>query len=230
MRGIVLTAALLLALPAAAQQHQHPQPAQPAQQGHAHDPDHAAAHATGIPEGWQVRLDRPNSTAPIHFMAMEGHLHAVLGPAGIFYQPAMTANGAFTAQGTFTLNKPSAHPEAFGLMVGGQNLDADNQDYLYFIVRQDGKFMVKHRAGTETHTLFDWTEHAAVQRPNAQGSATNALAIEAGPAGARFLVNGTEVANLPRVPMLNTDGVVGLRLNHNLDVLVRDFGVHPAGH
>jgi hypothetical protein len=232
MRGIILTAAVLAAAtPAAAQQHQHggqhqhPQPAQPAQAGQ--HGDHAAAHATGIPEGWQARLDRPGSTAGIHFMSMNGHLHAVLGPAGIFYQPTATASGAFTAQGTFTLNKPSAHPEAFGMFLGGRNLEADNQDYLYFLVRQDGKFMVKHRAGSETHTVIDWTEHAAVQRPGADGKATNTLAVQTHPGGVRFLVNGTEVGALPRG--VNTDGVYGLRLNHNLDVVITNFGVQPAG-
>jgi hypothetical protein len=230
MRGIILTAAVLAAaMPAAAQQHQHggqhQHPARPAQAGqHA---DHAGAHATGIPAGWQARLDRPGSTAGIHFMSMDDHLHAVLGPAGIFYQPTATATGAFTAQGTFKLNKPSAHPEAFGLFLGGRNLEADNQDYLYFLVRQDGKFLVKHRAGNETHTLIDWTEHAAVQRPGADGKATNTLAVQSHPGGVRFLVNGTEVGALPRV--VNTDGVYGLRLNHNLDVVITDFGVQPAG-
>ncbi|HEU4881814.1 MAG TPA: hypothetical protein VFT45_06205 [Longimicrobium sp.] len=220
MRGIILSLAVLAAVPAAAQ-HQHG--AQPAA-GHG---DHAAPHATGIPEGWQARLDRPGSTDGIHFMNMDGHLHAVLGPAGIFYQPESTASGAYTAQGTFTLNRPSAHPEAFGLFLGGRNLQADNQDYLYFLVRQDGKFMVKHRAGSETHTLIDWTEHAAVQRPGADGKATNTLAVQTSAAGVRFLVNGTEVGSLPRG--VNTDGTYGLRLNHNLDVVITDFGVHPAG-
>lgn len=224
MRAIVLTMALLASVPAAAQQqHQHGQAGQQGQ--HA---DHGAAHATGIPEGWQMRLDRPNSTAPIHFMSMEGHLHAVLGPAGIFYQPAMTATGAFRAQGTFTLNKPSAHPEAYGLLLGGRDLQGEGQDYLYFLVRQDGKFLVKHRAGSETHTLIDWTDHAAVQRPGADGKSTNTLAVDSRADGVRFLVNGTEVGTLPRG--VNTDGIVGLRLNHNLDVMVTEFAVHPAGH
>lgn len=222
MRAFVLTVALLAAVPAAAQQHQHGQGAQ--QQGqHA---DHGAAHATGIPAGWEHRLDRPGSTAPIHFMSMNGHLHAVLGPAGIFYQPTATATGAYRAQGTFTLNKPSAHPEAFGLFLGGRDLQGPNQDYLYFLVRQDGKFMVKHRAGNETHTVIDWTEHAAVRRPGADGKATNTLAVDTGPTGVRFMVNGTEVGALPRG--VNTDGVYGLRLNHNLDVMITDFGVQPA--
>lgn len=221
MRAITLTMALLAAVPAAAQQHQHGQ-------GQGQHADHGAAHATGIPAGWEMRLDRPNSTAPIHFMSMEGHLHAVLGPAGIFYQPTSTATGAYRAQGTFTLNKPSEHPEAFGMFVGGRDLQGAGQDYLYFLVRQDGQFMVKHRAGTETHTLIDWTEHAAVRRPGADGKATNTLAVDSSPTDVRFLVNGTEVGTLPRG--VNTDGVYGLRLNHNLDVVITDFAVHPAGH
>lgn len=223
MRGIVLTVALLAAVPAAAQQHQHGQAGQQHGAGHA---DHGAAHATGIPAGWEVRLDRPNSTAPIHFMSMNGHLHAILGPAGIFYQPTATATGAYTARGTFTLNKPSEHPEAFGLFLGGRNLQEANQDYLYFLVRQDGHFMVKHRAGNETHTLIDWTANPAVRQPGADGKATNTLAVESHAQGVRFLVNGTEVGTLPRG--VNTSGVYGLRLNHNLDVMVRDFGVQPG--
>ena len=221
MRGIFVTAALLaLAAPAAAQ-HQHPQ--QPAQ---GHDADNAAHAATALPDGWQVRLDRPGSTAPVHFMAMDGHYHAILGPAGIFYNPQTTATGAYRLEGTFTLNKPSAHPEAFGMFLGGRDLQGAGQDYLYFLVRQDGKFMVKHRAGTETHTLIDWTEHAAVRRPGADGTAANTLAVDVGAQTVRFLVNGTEVGTLPH--QVNTDGVVGLRLNHNLDVTVADFAVHPA--
>ena len=38
----------------------------------------------------------------------------------------------------------------------------------------------------------------------------------------RFLVNGTEVTTLPRA--VNTNGIVGLRLNHNIDVAMWAFG------
>lgn len=225
MRGIIVMAALLAAAVPAAAQHNH---GGQQQGGHQHAAGHAhGGDGHGTPEGWVSRLDRPGSTQPVHFMNMDGRLHAILGPAAIFYNPANTASGAFRAQGTFTLNKPSAHPEAFGLLLGGRNLDAENQDYLYFLVRQDGKFLVKHRAGDETHTVIDWTEHAAVQRPGADGKAVNALAVESSANGVRFLVNGTEVGALPRG--VNTAGIVGLRLNHNIDVIIDDFGVVPAG-
>lgn len=217
MRGILLTTLLLAAAaPAAAQGHDHTQSA-------------TGGHAHAMPAGWTARLDRANANAAdLMFMQMGTGFHAVTGPAAILYNPATTATGSYTATGTFRQNQASAHPEGYGLFIGGRNLTADNQDYLYFIVRQDGKYMIKHRAGAETHTLADWTANPAVRAIDAQGQATNALSVTSTPTHVRFAVNGTQVAEFPRAPMLNTDGAVGLRMNHNLDVAVTDFAVTPA--
>ena len=185
---------------------------------------------TQLPAGWHVRLDKADaSTAEVKFATMGSGYHVTLGPAAVFYNPTHTAKGEYRARATFTQTRPSQHPEAYGLVVGARNLDGPKQDYLYFLVRQDGKFLVKHRAGAETHTLFDWTEHSAVAKAGSSGKMTNELAIEAGAHGARFLVNGTEVAKLDRGPNLNTDGIVGLRVNHNLDVHIDNFGIERGG-
>jgi hypothetical protein len=219
MRAFVVLAALLAAVPAAAQ-HQHGQGHQHGQAGeHAHHP------AGVLPAGWEARLDRPGPMDNVRFMEMEGHQHAILGPSAIFYRPADVADGEYRLSGTFRQNRLTRHPEAYGLILGGRDLQGEGQDYLYFLVRQDGKFLVKHRAGSETHTLMDWTEHEAVRRPGEDGRATNTLAVDVAAAGVRFLVNGTEVGALQRVPMLNTDGVYGLRINHGLDVRVDGFGI-----
>lgn len=218
MRALVLTAALLVAVPAAAQQH--------GQHQHGAAGGHGEHHPAGVlPAGWEARLDRPGGMENVRFMEMEGHQHAILGPAAIFYRSADTATGTYRLGGTFRQNRATAHPEGYGLILGGRDLQGEAQDYLYFLVRQDGRFMVKHRAGDETHTLIDWTEHSAVQRPDAGGRAVNTLAVDVADSGVRFLVNGTEVGSVPRVQYLNTDGVYGLRINHNLDVRVDDFGV-----
>ncbi|HSJ64425.1 MAG TPA: hypothetical protein VK922_11085, partial [Gemmatimonadaceae bacterium] len=116
----------------------------------------------------------------------------------------------------------------YGLFYGGNNLEAEQQDYLYFIVRQDGKFMIRHRAGAEVHTLMPWTESAAVKTPDASGKATNTLTARATTDALTFLVNGTEVHTLPRAAAaakMNIDGIVGLRVNHNLDVHVGKLAV-----
>jgi hypothetical protein len=224
MRRSILTLALLAAAtPLAAQQHgghEH-------REGHAH---HAGHHQPGvIPDGWQVRLDRAAATVDqVTFMSHDGYVHLVLGPSGLFYRPEHVASGEYTAAATFTQNRAPHHPESYGLFVGGRDLDGEGQDYLYFLVRGDGRYLVKHRGGAETHTLIDWTEHPAVRPADAEGKATNTLAVQAGDFGVRFLVNGTEVGELARVPYLTTDGIVGLRVNHNLDVKVQDFSITPG--
>jgi hypothetical protein len=228
MRCSILTLALLTAaVPLAAQQHggHH-------HGGHQHGegPHHAGHHQPGvIPDGWRVRLDRAAATVDqVTFMSHDGYVHLVLGPSGIFYRPDHSASGEYTAAATFTQNRAPHHPESYGLFVGGRDLEGGAQDYLYFLVRGDGRYLVKHRGGAETHTLIDWTEHPAVRPADAEGKATNALAVQAGDFGVRFLVNGTEVGQLPRSPHLTTDGVVGLRVNHNLDVKMRDFAITPG--
>ena len=210
MRKLLAISALLaLATPAAAQD--------------------AAADAKAadleFPAGWQIRLDRPNANVnDVRFFVAGDGLHATTGPAAIFWHPDNVAEGEFGARATFIQMKPSRHPEAYGIFVGGRDLDGDAQDYFYFLIRQDGKFLVKHRAGAETHTIIDWTAHEAVRPAGDDGRATNTLEMRVRAGDVRFLVNGVEVAKLDRVPYLNTDGIVGLRVNHNLDVHIDGFG------
>lgn len=188
----------------------------------------AAQEPAPTPEGWQVRPDRPDASAEnIRFITMGDGYHVTLGPAAIFYHPGNTASGEYRVHATFTQTRRTDHPEAYGLFVGGRDLQVEEQDYLYFLVRQDGRFLVKHRAGEETHTLVDWTEHESVERIQSSGRATNTLTIESARDAVRFLVNGIDVAGLDRAPMLNTDGVVGFRVNHNLDLHIAGFEIEP---
>jgi hypothetical protein len=216
MRNIVsLIAVLACATPVAAQ-HNHGQ----AQGGTSH------SHAAGqLPAGWKARPDRANAdTSAIHFMAMDGGFHAVLGPAAIFYRPADQARGAYTLQARFNQRKAPTHPEAYGLMLGGRGLEGPDLQYFYFLVRGDGKFAVKHRAGAEVHDIQDWTEHAAITKQNAQGVASNLVAVQVADTGLTLMVNGTAVATFPQIRGQGTEGVYGLRINHNLDVLVDQYG------
>jgi len=56
---------------------------------------------------------------------------------------------------------------------------------------------------------------------------SNELAIAVDRATVRFLINGVEVAQQPRAK-LAADGIVGLRVNHQLDVLVEKLNVTPG--
>ena len=216
LAGLALT--LLAAAPLSAQMNG----------GKAHDPD-VKADGGALPAGWMGRTDRPNTKIEdAKFVTMGPGFHVTSGPAAIYWRDGSTTSGPFTATATFTQTKAPMHPEAYGIFFMGKNLQAADQSYAYFLVRGDGKVMVKHRAGSEVHTLLDWTENAAVHKQDASGKATNTLTVDATKADSvRLLVNGTEVAALPVAHLGSPDGIVGLRVNHNLDVHIASFGVTP---
>ena len=170
-------------------------------------------------EGWQARLDQgSNASAALAFRTMGGGVHASTGGSGaaIFWQPNSMAKGNYTISASFTLTKPSNHPNGYGLVLGGSDLSGPDQRYTYFVVRQDGRFLIKKRNGGQTPTVVNWTPHAAIAQPDG-GTSTNVLSVEVGATQVRFLVNGTEVSTQPR-SAVDTEGTTGLRVNHFLDV------------
>lgn len=206
--------------------------AAPAAAQHTDHSAHAshAGHGAGgqMPEGWQGRVDRESQNlADVRFMTMGDAFHVITGPHVILWQPDHTASGQFRASVTYTQRRAPERPESYGLLVGGTDLDAPDQDYLYFMIRHDGRYLIRHRMGDEVHTLAEWTESPAVRRATADASAENTLAIEARADRVHFIVNGTTVQSFDRVPMLNTDGIVGVRVGHNLDVHFRELTVTP---
>jgi hypothetical protein len=180
-----------------------------------------------LPEGWTLRLDREDAPAPPRFFPAGDGLHVTSGPAAIYYQPAQVMKGDFRISATFTQTKAPQHPEALGLFIGGKNLDKPDQEYGYLLVRGDGKYAIKHRAGAEVHTVQDWTEHAKVNKQDAAGKATNSLAIEVSGEKVRLLINGEATASFDRKNFFQTQGMLGMRINHHLDVHISDFKVEP---
>ncbi|MBI4419710.1 MAG: hypothetical protein HY560_02715, partial [Gemmatimonadetes bacterium] len=122
--------------------------------------------------------------------------------------------------------KAAQHAEGYGLFVGGKNLQSAAPTYTYFLVRQDGQFIIKQFTGAGQPAFVNdgWTAHAAVNKPDANGKQTNELAIGVSTGKASFTVNGKEVFSTD-ASKLSTDGIVGLRVNHNLDVHVGGFAV-----
>jgi hypothetical protein len=86
------------------------------------------------------------------------------------------------------------------------------------LLRKDGAFLVKRREGGATETLIPWTKHAAVV-PHTEGTAKNVLAVDVATDSVRIVVNDQQVAALDRTNLV-TDGQVGLRVNHALNVHV----------
>ena len=187
-------------------------------------PEPAASGGVTV-EGWEVRLDQGTDPADVlSFRTMGSGLHATTGGSGtaIFWQSDSMHKEDYTISASFTQVQPSSHPNAYGLIFGGSDLAGPDQRYSYFVVREDGQFLIKKRMGSEVPTVVDWTPHAAINALDAEGRAMNTLAVEVGSDQVRFLVNGTEVTTQPR-SAVDTDGITGLRVNHELDVHIGDL-------
>jgi hypothetical protein len=140
------------------------------------------------------------------------------GPAHIAWRSADTASGAYTVEATIAQMEKPEHPEAFGILLGGSDLSGDAQRYTYFLVRGTGEILVKVREGADTKDIVSWTKVAGVPAQDEAGKATYTFAAAVAADSVRFSVNGTPVAAVA-AGSIPTDGLVGLRINHNLHVL-----------
>jgi hypothetical protein len=188
--------------------------------------------AAQAPQGWKMRVDRsaeasdPDAPGDIKFVTMGGGFHATNPKAAVYWNPANTAKGAYTLKGTFTLMKPSGHTNYYGLVFGGSGLEGAQQSYLYFVVAQNGSWLIKQRNGDATSVVSPKTPNDAVKKPDDTGKSTNALEVRVGADKVDFVVNGTVVhSDAKSGALANTDGIYGIRVNHLLEVQVDGFGV-----
>lgn len=186
--------------------------------------------------GWSGRVDPNEEKQGVKITATrlvpEGDgMHVTSGPAAIYWNPANRGTGSYTVKATFTLGRGARGAEYYGVFAGGSRLDAAGQNYLYCVIAANGTFTVKHRFGGEVHELAGRTAHAAIRKASAQGEATNEVAWRVTPARTSCLVNGTEVWGYPSRDLVgpgkleSNEGVVGLRVNHNLDLRITGFAL-----
>ena len=190
----------------------------------------AVTVAAQTPQGWKVRVDRstnaqdPDNTPNLVFKAMGKGLHVKGGPAGTFWNPATTASGNYTLKATFNLQEPSNHTNYYGLVFGGSDLDAATQAYTYFVIAQNGMFQVRQRQGEAVTDVVRRATNAAVRQPGADGKSTNTLEVRVNGDTVSYVVNGTVLHSGPKGGV-KTDGLVGVRVNHVMDVQFEGFEV-----
>ncbi len=183
----------------------------------------AAPVAAQSMDGWQLRVDRstnaadPDDVPEVDVSEMDGKLRVATGPAAVVWDDDSKAMGEYMLSGTFVLERPSDHNNYYGLVFGGADLGTSSQNYLYFLISQNGMFLVKHRANDEAvHTIVGATEHEAINQPEGDTS-SNELAVRVGSTSIDFIVNGTIVHTEAREGMASrTDGVYGVRVNHRI--------------
>jgi len=223
-RAFTLVMALALALPAGSGAQDQ-------------DPDRKVAGGGIRVKGWQGRIDpaaaKKGSTINDSRFEQKGDaLHLAIGPAAIYWNPAHTATGNFTVKGTFRETKPdTSHPHPYGVFIGGQKLDTPDLSLVYCIAYSDGSFLVRGFNGASVVQVGKRQPHAAVNKPAADGSVTNEVAWQVRDDRAECVINGTTVASYPRSELVgpgrleSTEGIVGIRVSHNVDVTVTGFGI-----
>ena len=189
--------------------------------------------AAQSPKGWKVRADRstsatdPDAAGSITFVTEGSGFHATNPQAAVFWNPANTASGNYTLKGTFTLLKPSGHNNYYGLVFGGSDLDGPQQSYIYFLIAQNGTWLIKRRDGDgRSDNIAPRTPNDAVKKPDASGKSTNVLEVRVAADKIDYAVNGTVVHSTPKSGnTAKTDGIYGIRVNHLLDVQIDSFGL-----
>src|ERR1051325_249726 len=131
--------------------------------------------AAQTPQGWKMRVDRsaaasdPDAPGDIKFVTSGSGFHATNPQAAVYWNPSNTASGNYTLKATFTLLKPSGHVNYYGLVFGGSDLEGAQQTYSYFVIAQNGTWLIKKREGNATPTVAPKTPDDAVKKPDDTG-------------------------------------------------------------
>jgi hypothetical protein len=153
-----------------------------------------------------------------------GELVIITGPHAVLWMPdAAPLEPPYTLRAVLQKRVGRIH-EGFGVVFGGESLDApeEQQLYSYFLIRGDGSFLIRRREGAALLILRGWTTNRAIRRDRDGVGQPNELRVEVGVETTIFRVNGTELAQLPTAD-LQVVGVPGLRVAHNIELVVREF-------
>jgi cytochrome c peroxidase len=188
--------------------------------------------------GWAGKIDPNEERAGLVLnnakLALLGpDLQVTTGPTVTYWNPANTAAGDYTVQATFTEAKymdQNTHAHPYGLVIAGNDLGTATESLLYCSAYGDGKFIVRG-FGPAPFQLGGAT-HAAVNKAAGKGSpVTQEVAMSVRGDKIECAINGTIVASYDKASVVapgkltSTDGVFGIRVGHNTDVVVKGLGV-----
>lgn len=204
--------------------------------GHAQDESIAVADGGIHVEGWAGRIDAQEVRAGLRLedasLASRGaDLHVRTGPAVTYWRDADAASGNYTVSATFTEHEYMAlnnHPHPYGIVIAGNGMGTDDQNYLYCAAYGDGRFIVRG-FGPEPFQMNGrrGEEHEAVSRAPGQGQpVTQQIAMTVRDGTVTCSINGAVVASYDRADVVQdgrlttTDGAYGIRFGHNTEATV----------
>ncbi len=216
VKGFAIAAALALAVCAVAAQ----------------DPDRKVAGGGITAKGWMGKVDagaakQGKTVNDSTFMEMGGGLHAQVGPAAVYWNPANVAKGDYRVKATFKETKvTSDHPHPYGLFIGGSRLDTETPNLLYCVAYGSGEYLVRGFSDGKAMTVSKRAPASSVHKAGADGGVTQDIAWTVKGDRAECSINGAVVAAFDKADLVgpgkleSTDGIYGIRVSHNLDVMI----------
>ena len=205
---------------------------------HAQDADKKVAGGGITVKGWQGKADAGNKqglTITDAKFAPEGKdIRITTGPAALYWNPAQVGKGDYTVKATFREPKQTYnHPHPFGVFIGGSGLDTDAANALYCVAYRNGNYVVRGFSnGKPWGPVRKPTPHEAVKKAESQDAeVVQEVALSVKGDKVECMINGAsvwsgtkaDVTGDGKVP--STDGIAGIRLSHNSDVIVSNFSV-----
>jgi hypothetical protein len=190
-------------------------------------------------DGWMGRIDAQEVRAGMRLedarLARRGEaLHVRTGPAVTYWNPSNRMTGNYTVTATFTEHEYMAlnnHPHPYGIVIAGNDLDTDNQSYLYCSAYGNGNFIVRG-FGPEPFQMNGrrGEAHDAVAQAAGQGQpVTQQISMSVRDGKVTCAINGTVVASYDVGDVVKdgqlkaTDGVWGIRFGHNTEATVSNI-------
>lgn len=191
--------------------------------------------------GWTGRVDASEAangqTLQDAKFALENDvLHVTTGPSATWWMPSSMATGNYTVRATFrepaymSLNN---HPHPYGIVIGGSAMDTEQPRYLYCAAYGNGNFIVRG-FGPEAFQLNGRRGEAnpAVNKAAGTGEpVVQEIAVTVKDDVVECAINGTVVGSYPKSQVVGpgrlatTDGLYGVRVGHNAEVMVTGFGM-----
>lgn len=205
----------------------------------AQDPDRTVSEGGIEVPGWRGRVDRRplaqgRTINDSRVVAVPGGMRMSIGPAAIFWNPANVAKGNYEVKATFHEHKMAMdHPHAYGIFIGGNDLESDTETLLYCIVYGNGTYAVKTFHGAKVTNLVDREPHEAIRKAGSDGETTNEIGVRVEGDKVSCVVNGTEIRSFSKSEVIapdrlqSTDGIYGIRVSHNVELTVTGLTMTP---
>jgi hypothetical protein len=190
--------------------------------------------------GWQGKIDageasKGSALNDSKFELKGSDIMISTGAAAVYWNPANTAKGDYTVSATFTepeYMSSNDHPHPYGIFIGGNKLGTDAASLLYCAPYGRGTFIVRGFGPAPFQMNGRGAPNDAVHKAAAKGaSVTQDVAMSVKGDNVTCSINGTVVATYPKSDLVtagkldSTDGVAGIRVAHNVDVIVKDFKI-----